>query len=267
MMTRLATRAPAGLDEVFKHVQGEADSDQAMVKSEIAPDTDRPSLAIQIRQILYMYIVDNFRPRLNVAISWLNEEWYADKLHAEIDDRYENLPNYYSWTTKLLDNLLPYLDVKDSKLLIRFMSEIPAINGDILDRVKSLARDPERVSMCMVALQYLLMFRPPIRSLVIETVASLWRDSDFSEAKSAASKVLSKWKPEVLKEEQKGDAMDGVKKEDGTADEERKEDYADIKAQMNGLKSPVSKTERGSFEPRKRVGSRTPTVAVGGETG
>lgn len=58
---------------------------------------------------------------------------------------------------KVLDVILPYLDAKD-KLLIRFLSEIPAIDEAILVRVKGLARDPERVTLAVNALQYVIMF-------------------------------------------------------------------------------------------------------------
>lgn len=52
--------------------------------------------------------------------------------------------------------MVPYLDAKD-KVLIRFLSEIPAINADILERVKKLARDPERVGLAVNAIQSVLL--------------------------------------------------------------------------------------------------------------
>lgn len=182
MMTRLATRAPTEL---------EADGD---VKSE-AGDLEPPTLATTIRQTLYMYILDSFRPRLNIAISWLTEEWYAGKMASPTAT-----PHYTHWTLKLLDSLLPYLDARDSKLLIRFLSEIPAINADILDRVQSLARDPERVNMCMMGLQYLILMRPPVRELAIDTAERIFRDDDFMEARGQARKVLAKWRPGALED-------------------------------------------------------------------
>ena len=52
-----------------------------------------------------------------------------------------------------MDFIIPYLDAKD-KLLIRFLSEIPAVDEPILERVKGLARDPERVVLAVSAIQY-----------------------------------------------------------------------------------------------------------------
>lgn len=64
--------------------------------------------------------------------------------------------NYEEWVLKVLDGMVPYLDAKD-KVLIRFLSEIPAINADILERVKKLARDPERVGLAVNAIQSVLL--------------------------------------------------------------------------------------------------------------
>lgn len=186
MMTRLATRAPISLDSV-SDIKNE-DQDQS-------PNPDAPTIANTIRQTLYMYILDSFRPRLNIAISWLTEEWYADKLSIS-----STLPNYTHWTLKLLDSVLPYLDARDAKLLVRFLSEIPAITPEILDRVQSLARDPERVGLCLMGLQYLIMFRPPVRDMAVDTVERIWRDDMFMEARGQARKVLAKWRPGVLVE-------------------------------------------------------------------
>ena len=215
MMTRLATRAPSGLDDL---IASELDSDDENTESitvklkserhDSYTNIDKPSLANGIRNTLYRYVLEDFRPRLNIAISWLNEEWYSDRLRLDAhpsltsteSNPASNLPNYYNWTYHLLDTLLPYLDARDNKILIRFLSEIPAIDAGILDRVKSLARDPERISMCMMALQYLIMFRPPVRPLVIDTVQSIAQDEEYKEAKPQASKILGKWRPAVLAE-------------------------------------------------------------------
>jgi symplekin len=176
-----------------------------------------------------MYILDDFRPRLNLAISWLTEEWYADKTMAKMRPGLQGLPNYSRWANRLVDRLLPYLDARDKNLLIRFLSEIPLIDREILDRVKTLARDPERISMCILAMQYLLMFRPPIRDVVLDTVESIWLEGD-AQARSATAKVLAKWRPGFLEENAE------PKKESGGVKEEQQK--APIKeVVVNGLSS------------------------------
>ena len=204
MMTRIASRAPAALESAL---------DNADIKLEDQSfDLESPTLANSIRQTLYMYILDSFRPRLNIAISWLTEEWYADKLSTQTS---HSLPHYTYWSLKLLDSLLPYLDARDAKLLVRFLSEIPAITPDILDRVQSLARDPERVGMCLMGLQYLILMRPPVREIAIDTVERIWRDDDFMEARPQARKVLAKWRPGVLEVMKKDVEVNAVEKKGG----------------------------------------------------
>jgi symplekin len=210
MLTRLATRAPSGLDDLVKAETGK-DEETSSVKNDpdtSQPDIDTPSLANGIRQTLYLYVLEDFRSRLNIAISWLNEEWYNDRLRGKSSSSSSSSPpspqppttHYSTWTLRLLDALLPYLDARDNRLLIRFLSEIPAINPDVLERVKSLAKDPERINMCIMALQYLILMRPPVREMVLDAVEGIWWDGvgEFREANAAAGKVLGKWRPGVL---------------------------------------------------------------------
>lgn len=220
MLTRLATRAPCGLGKVVKAGMDET----SPVKNDpdtFHPDIDTPSLANGIRQTLYLYIMEDFRSRLNIAISWLNEEWYTERLDSKDTISPATTQSIHSiWTLRILDAILPYLDARDNRLLIRFLSEIPAINPDVLERVKSLAKDPERVAMCIMALQYLILMRPPVREMVVDTVEAIWRDEgqdegQYREANAAARKVLGRWRPGALvvgvgKKEEGGEGVGNV---------------------------------------------------------
>lgn len=113
-----------------------------------------------IRNQLYAYVLEDFRRRIDIAISWLTEEWYADRVRTSSARGFGNRAartaalatsapgNYEIWILNVLDGIVPYVDAKD-KLLIRFLSEIPAINADILERIKKLAQDPERVGLAV----------------------------------------------------------------------------------------------------------------------
>ncbi|KAK5467913.1 hypothetical protein LTS15_000886 [Exophiala xenobiotica] len=240
ILMRLATRAPSGLDDLAQSL-AEGDGSNTLVKLE---DIEIPNVANRIRQTLFMYILDDFRPRLNIAISWLTEEWYADKMTAKTHPEFKHLPNYSRWVIRLLDRLLPYLDARDKNLLIRFLSEIPAIDRDVLDRVKTLARDPERLSMCILSMQYLLMLRPPVRELVLDSLETIWHEGD-AQAKSATAKVILRWRPGFLEENAQS------KKEEMGVKEEVK---------VNGLTSPpTAKSER--VDPRRK--SIRPAVVAG----
>lgn len=148
LLTRLATRAPAGLEGGDKSGKGQAGRRQTTISD-------------SIRETLYRYILEDFRARLNIGITWLNEEWYNDRIQmtaaaSQRDDGDENEINvaahYDTWVLRLLDGILPYIDSRDIKVIVRFLSEIPEVTVDITQRVASLAKDPERVNLCVQSL-------------------------------------------------------------------------------------------------------------------
>ncbi|RMD42627.1 hypothetical protein DV735_g2494, partial [Chaetothyriales sp. CBS 134920] len=172
IMVRLATRASSSL-QVYDDQLGNGTAVKQDPESRQEAD-----FANRIRQRLYEYILDDFRAHLNLAISWLTEEWYCDRIRLKSNPALSHLPNYSTWSYRVLSGLLVYLDARDKNILIRFLSEIPAVTKDILDLVKTLADDPERVNMCILGFKYLLMLRPPVRELVLDTVQELWMKPD-----------------------------------------------------------------------------------------
>ncbi|KAL8860088.1 MAG: hypothetical protein Q9178_003352 [Gyalolechia marmorata] len=197
VITRLATRASAGLDE-----EDTSDTEQEDSKGMMAQQTPKPSLSEGIRETLWKFIIEDFRARIPIAISWLNEEWFNDRIQSQSRDGQtasKRAPKTYyeKWMLKILDSILPFLDAKD-KVLIRFLSEIPALDEKVLDRVKSLAKDPERVTLAVNALYYLILVRPPVREICIDALVDLWRN--FEDAKAPAAKLLKKLRPNVLDE-------------------------------------------------------------------
>ncbi|RMY79167.1 hypothetical protein D0864_09139 [Hortaea werneckii] len=177
-------------------------------------------LADRIRAALKDYVTSGFRQRIDVGIAWLNEEWYADRLalshrqsnHNTASTSDENttttkspppslhhLPNYLHHSLALLDALTPYLDVKDGRFLIRFLSELPQLGTPHLTRISKLADDPDRVAMAVQAFLYLVMFRPPVRAICLDAVEQLWRAN--GDAKTGCERILGKWRPGVLKGE------------------------------------------------------------------
>ncbi|EON64294.1 hypothetical protein W97_03525 [Coniosporium apollinis CBS 100218] len=190
VITRIATRGAAGLENGIVKAEGEGERSIARYKSF--------SISNTIRDALYLYVIEDFRRRIDVAISWLNEEWYNDRIMAKhAGDAGPPVKHYDKWVLKVLDGIVPYLDAKD-KVLIRFLSEIPGIGVEVLDRVKKLARDPERVSLAVNAIHYLVLVRPPVRELCVDALEDLWRNYD--DARGPTAKVLNKWRPHVLQE-------------------------------------------------------------------
>ncbi|KAL8720671.1 MAG: hypothetical protein Q9225_002500 [Loekoesia sp. 1 TL-2023] len=198
VITRLATRASAGLEE-----EDASDDEKEESKGTVARQTPTPSLSDGIRETLWKFIIEDFRSRISIAISWLNEEWFNDRIQVQSrggqkSNKRPPKQDYEKWMLKVLDSILPFLDAKD-KVLIRFLSEIPALDEKVVDRVKGLARDPERVTLAANALYYLAAFRPPVRDICIDGLEDLWRN--YEDAKTAAGKLLKKVRPELFKEE------------------------------------------------------------------
>jgi symplekin len=207
ILSRLATRASVGLEDP-----------EEGIKDEYAVKSVKGNLKISesVRDGLYQYIMYDWKKRIDVAISWLNEEWYNDIVlaqtakgaatngaangaangHARLDPP---KGNYYRCALRLVDGILPYIEHTD-KILLRFLSEIPAIDYEILVRLKKMAEDPERIDLACNALHYLYMFRPPVRTIVVDVLAEMWTEND--RAKPSARKLLLRWRPEVLGEEQ-----------------------------------------------------------------
>lgn len=235
LLSRLATRAPAGLEGGGK------------------VDSKRPSISDSIRQTLYRYVLEDFRGRLNIAITWLSEEWYNDRVQMkaaatqrdqsdEEEDKEPTVPLHYDeWVVKLFHGFTTYLDARDIKVLVRFLSEIPEVTISVLQMVAGLAKDPERVNLCVQALmyvfllpvdlrvytnispRYLIMFRPPAREMCLNTLEDVYQtcmlpfclacslqsmliQSPDEESRPAAGKVLAKWRPQNQPAEANGTA-------------------------------------------------------------
>lgn len=141
IITRLATRASAGLEDMS--IKPES---RSVSKPGYSPNNT-------IRDAMYMYIIEDFRRRIGVAIAWLNEEWYNDRLLRQTSPEAEFVPeNYEKWMLRTMDGFMPFIESNDRNLLIRFLSEIPALNEEVLKRVVRLAKDPERVQLVVLAL-------------------------------------------------------------------------------------------------------------------
>ena len=137
---RLATRALAGLEEPATNIN-----------KNNATEVAQYSAKSRIRESLFDYIKSDFRSRMDVAITWLTEEWYNDRVVAKFTQSPAN--NYEGLMLRLLDYFLLYVNAKD-KVLIQFLSEVPSISAEAIGRVKKLAKDTEMVSFTIRTLLY-----------------------------------------------------------------------------------------------------------------
>ncbi|KAJ2998090.1 hypothetical protein NUW58_g434 [Xylaria curta] len=193
VITRLATRANAGLDEISVK-----DEDNALTLPSV-------NMSDSIREMLYAYVLEDFRKRIDVAVTWLSEEWYKERVQQRFAPP-PNQPcdfpaNYEKWTLRLVDAFLPYLHSQD-KILTRFLSELPELSVSILSRINTLCRDPSLVNLALTSLYYLVVFRPPVRNIALDTVQDIW--TEYEDARPMAAKYLQRWRPGFVEAAQRG---------------------------------------------------------------
>lgn len=164
VLTRLATRATAGLESLPSVVKSENDAQF---------EAGQSSLSNRIRENLEMYVLEDFRKRIDIAVAWLCEEWYNDKIQMRVNEA--TILHYEKWTLRLLDRIIPYLDSKD-KILMRFLSEIPELGMEVMNRVKGLCRNPEMVTLALTSLLYVVMMKPPAREMALNTMEDIWKN-------------------------------------------------------------------------------------------
>lgn len=160
ILTRLATRWSAGLGE-------------GPVKEE-ENDEAAGQLDSGIREVLYNYVMEDFRKHMDVAVSWLCEEWYNDRVQGR-----KHGAHYEGCAVRLLGGFLPYLHPQD-KMLTRFLSEIPELSRRILAQVKQMCRDPSVTQLALTSLLYLVMMRPPVKEVALDTVQDIWTECEWA---------------------------------------------------------------------------------------
>ncbi|KAL1844369.1 hypothetical protein VTJ49DRAFT_48 [Mycothermus thermophilus] len=196
VITRLATRSTAALDDEDYENDGET-----RIKTEEGATTalgrpPGPSLGDAIREMLYNYVLEDWRRRIDVAVAWLCEEWYCDQLakrrRRSSSSGGEVVLHYEKWALRIVDSLLSYVTAQD-KVLTRFLAEIPELNRAMLSRLKGLCADPTTVQLALTSLLYLVMMRPPVKEMALDVVGEIW--TEYEDARPLAAKYLVKWRP------------------------------------------------------------------------
>lgn len=166
-IARLGCRPNAGLEGASIKIE---ENSSAMVLRD-------PLSSNVIRERMYTYVLEDWRRRIDVAVSWLNEEWYTDKL---IQKESPNARLHYDGTImKLVEGFFPYLNPQD-KVIMRFLGEIPELSRAILAKVKALCADPAMVQLALTSLLYVVMMRPPVRDAALDTVQDVWLECKYS---------------------------------------------------------------------------------------
>jgi symplekin len=161
-------------------------------------DSDTTGMGNSLRERLFEYIMINFRDHMDLAIAWLTEEWYNDKLTSESSGVYAK------WATRIFDNILPFIEAKDMRIFIRFLGDLPLIMPAHVNKLRILCLDPERQKLGFAAIKYLLLLRPPARIACIELCTDLYRNRISpngsalmidADTKKSAADILKRWAP------------------------------------------------------------------------
>lgn len=156
-----------------------------------------------IRSHIYKYVMGDFRDRIEIIVSWLNEEWYSEFVKSNEKPKDAENSVYYKWAGKILDQLIPLMEVEDSKSFLRLLSDLPELNKPLVYKIRSLCIDPYRAQIGYKSLKFLIMLRPPVKEDCLDLLEDLYKNSDKDSGSNAAV-ILKRYRPQVL-EETEGD--------------------------------------------------------------
>jgi symplekin len=199
MIVRVGVRPLAGLET----------AEQQRTAERHTNGDSNTSISDHVRQRLLQYILSDWQRRIGNAVTWFTEEWLTEQsVWKEYGETLESVngsggdvkplepPRHYKkWVLRFIDDLGAYLggSKTDMKILIRFVSEIPALEKEIVDRVASLAEDPERVTIVAATLRYLVQYRPPTKELCLDALQEVWRKEGTADGPNAT--LLKKLRP------------------------------------------------------------------------
>ncbi|KAJ7155526.1 Symplekin tight junction protein C terminal-domain-containing protein [Mycena crocata] len=148
----------------------------------------------RLRQTLCDYIMSDFPARIRLATTWMNEEWYNDRLQLEVNPDWR--PNYDTWLNQIVASYQTLLDGKD-RTFSRFLLDLPAVPEDVLSLLRELCVDinsPERMQVGFVTLRGLVTQRPSMRSDALNVLLELTTHPD-KKPRGAAINTVKIWVP------------------------------------------------------------------------
>ncbi|KAF2397594.1 hypothetical protein EJ06DRAFT_498798 [Trichodelitschia bisporula] len=167
-----------------------------------------------VRHRLLQYILSDWQHRIGYAVTWFTEEWLAeqDVLRARAlpaiageEERRTMEPrrNYRKWVLKFIDDLAAYLGggKTDLRVLVRFIGEVPALDPEIVSRVRMLASDPEREGIVAASLRYLVQYRVPAKEMALDALQEVWQENQSFESPNA--KLLTIHRPDFVEQKRR----------------------------------------------------------------
>ncbi|KAF9045824.1 hypothetical protein BDZ89DRAFT_1188893 [Hymenopellis radicata] len=150
-----------------------------------------------MRQSLCDYIMADFASRIRLATTWMNEEWYNDRIRQKKEEKEKTWrPNYETWLNQIVSNYQAILDGKD-RSFSRFLLDLPDIPSDIFILLRELCVEPESAGKMQVGFTTLRGFviqRPALRTDALNVLLELTTHSD-KKIRGAAINTVKSWVP------------------------------------------------------------------------
>ncbi|KAI9012661.1 Symplekin tight junction protein C terminal-domain-containing protein [Phycomyces nitens] len=147
----------------------------------------------ELKTMLLDFIVADLPLRYDLALEWLYEEFYCDRMHQRTNPNYPS--SYDTWHLLLLEKGIPALDAKD-KTLSRLLMDAPAISTDVIELIRAtMAKEPARFVACASTLRDLVANRPPVRDQCLEVLLNFCISPDVK-TRSTSIVVVKKWVPD-----------------------------------------------------------------------
>ncbi|CAE6440409.1 unnamed protein product [Rhizoctonia solani] len=146
-----------------------------------------------MRQMLLDYLLADFSGRMRLAIVWMNEEWYNDRIQAKRDPSRE--PQYDIWLGRLATSLKARMEPKD-KTFAKFLMELPLVSSHVLSLCRELAETPQQMGIGFAALREFIQLRPPVRPEATRILLDLTAHPE-KVTRNAAINTVRRWVPET----------------------------------------------------------------------
>ncbi|KAI0629295.1 Symplekin tight junction protein C terminal-domain-containing protein [Trametes polyzona] len=163
------------------------DEEGAVVRrSEIYERQDR------LRHALCDYIMADFPGRVRLATTWMNEEWYNDRIQRQQDREWQ--PNYETWLNQVVAAYQTHADGKD-RTFSRFLLDLPQVPQDILTLLRESCVEADRRQMGFAALREFVAQRPSLRVDAMNMLLELTTHPDKI-TRGAAINTVKRWIPD-----------------------------------------------------------------------
>lgn len=143
------------------------------------------SFGDQVREAILAFILDDIASRIDLALSWLYEEYcfiqgFNRKIvgttnASKIDEK--SFQNYNNVLCALITDIAelsdPSQEILREKLFRRVYLEAPFVTGDALQYLKQISSDPDKFMMGLNLLRDLIMYQPPKASKHITALLPL----------------------------------------------------------------------------------------------